>query len=247
MNSIMANPFRGLDPFSMLDAMSMNPASALMPSMQSSMSMQLSPFTGMGVSSFSSSVVSMTTDEYGRRQIYQATRSQRCGPGGVSETKAMVRDSRTGLQEMSVGHHIRDKAHVVKRSRNAYNGTEEQEEDFINLAEEECDDFERQYRQRIGSGGPSRNGVTITELPSVEEPTRLALPAPPSNDSSVEIVEVTDDPADTVEPTESAPLPEPSNHQQDHHNHQRESRRSRKHRHEKHSSHKKSKPYTRRN
>ena len=244
----MADPFRGMGlPLQMLDAMTGNSSTALtplVPPMHSFSSMQLSPFVNMGVSSFSSSVVSMTTDEYGRQQIYQETRSQRCGPGGVRETKAMVRDSRTGRQEMQVGHHIQEKSHVVKRSRNAYNGQEEQEEDFINLAEEECEDFERQYRQKIGSGPSRRNGVTITELPSVEEPIRLALPAPPSNDSRVEIVEVTDEPSDTSEPTESS-LPHASNHRDRDGN--GENRRSRKHRHEKHSSHKKSKPYSRRN
>lgn len=254
MSSIMPNPFGRMDfPFQMLDAMRVN-TPALMPPMPPSFpSLQLSPFTGMSVSSFSSSVVSMTTDEYGRRQIYQETRSQRCGPDGVRETKATIHDSRTGRQEMSVGHHIREKAHVVKRSRNAYNGSEEQEEDFINLAEEECEDFERQYRRTIGSGSSRRHGVVITELPSVEETPRLALPAPPStNDSSVEIVEVTDEQSEDAPETaeinpqvssdepiiEPEPLPASSHHRDRH-------GRSGKIRVEKTSSHKdkRNKPY----
>lgn len=196
MSPFSAGAFRipSIQPFG-LDA---NQSSLMPQSMHTSHSLQMSPFSSMGLSSFSTSVFSMTTDEHGRPQVYQETRSQRCGPDGLRETKATIRDSRTGRQEMSVGHHIRERAHVVKRSRNAFNGQEEQEEDFINVAEEECETFENEYRQKIGRHNLSLRG-------SDSRSARLALPAPEtSNESSIEVVEVEGDdtPSDTVEPHE---------------------------------------------
>lgn len=201
MNQFMMSPFSApafripsIQPFG-LDA---NQSSLMPHTMHTSQSLQMSPFSSMGLSSFSTSVFSMTTDEHGRPQVYQETRSQRCGPDGVRETKATIRDSRTGRQEMSVGHHIRERAHVVKRSRNAYNGCEEQEEDFINVAEEECETFEREYRQKVGRG----HHLSVRGADS--RSSRLALPAPEtSNESTVEVVEVDgDEPSETVEPHE---------------------------------------------
>ena len=146
-------------------------------------------------SSFSSSIVTMTSDGMGRPQVYEASSSTRTGPGGVRETKSSVRDSRTGRHEMSIGHHIRtygqDKSHVVKKSKNVFTGQEDHEEDFVNVEEDEEAEFESEWRRRangyqrtpIDSNPSTRrygdrtDGLTITELPA-EEPL-LALPAPP--------------------------------------------------------------------
>lgn len=146
-----------------------------------------------GISSYSSSVVTMTSDGLGRtRQVYEASSSTRLAPGGVKETKSTVRDSRTGRHEMSIGHHLHDRSHVVKKSKNVYTGHEEQEEDFVNVEEDEEATFENEWQRRAaqsayrsigGYGRPSHHqrqpaAITITELPD-DEPVRLALPAPP--------------------------------------------------------------------
>ena len=102
-----------------------------------------------GISSYSSSVVTMTSDGLGRtRQVYEASSSTRLAPGGVRETKSAVRDSRTGRHEMSIGHHVHDKSHVVKKSKNVYTGQEDHEEDFVNVEEDEEATFEHEWQRR---------------------------------------------------------------------------------------------------
>lgn len=175
-----------------------------LPSTVQSMSMHSTPYlVTPGFSSFSSSVVTMTSDGRGQPLVYEETSSSTIAPGGVRETKRTVRDSWTGRQEMQVGHHIQDKAHLVKKSRNAYTGQLEEEEDFVNVEEDDVDRFEQEWQQRARGGRTGRylslqgsqpassynatnanyaNGVTIEEVQDDEEapPQRLALPAPPS-------------------------------------------------------------------
>lgn len=49
----------------------------------------------------------------------------------------MMRDSMTGVEKMSVGHHIRDRGHVVQRQRNVRTGQAEENHDYLNLDEGE--------------------------------------------------------------------------------------------------------------
>lgn len=100
------------------------------------------------VSFCSSSVTSYTTDEHGRTQVYQQSNECKTGPNGIKETKSAVRDSRTGHRELAIGHHIRDKAHIKKKSMNAYTGDEEQCEDFVNLEAEEAESFEQNWARQ---------------------------------------------------------------------------------------------------
>ena len=53
----------------------------------------------------------------------------------VKFTKKSVRDSATGVQKMSVGRHIGDKAHTITKEKNARTGDEEENVDFVNLDE----------------------------------------------------------------------------------------------------------------
>lgn len=133
--------------------------------------------TDGGVSFSSSSFVSMSQGPDGKPLVYKATSSTKAGPGGVMETKKSVQDSRTGVQKMAIGHHIGDRAHVIERQKNCYTGDEEEKIDYINLDEEEADDFDREYKQKthmydnggrryLGNGGSGHREM-------------LALPAPP--------------------------------------------------------------------
>lgn len=117
-----------------------------------------------GFSYCSSTVTSYTTDEHGRSQVYQRSNEVKQGPGGLKETREAIRDSRTGHQELAIGHHLRDKARIKKRSKNAYTGEEEQVEDLVNLNESEADTFERSWVQQarnqlgcVDGIGPARN------------------------------------------------------------------------------------------
>ena len=53
----------------------------------------------------------------------------------IRETRRTVRDSDSGLEQMSIGHHIRDRAHILQRSRNHRTGDQEERQDYINLDE----------------------------------------------------------------------------------------------------------------
>ena len=53
----------------------------------------------------------------GKPKIYQASSQMRQAPGGVKETRHMVRDSEKGLEKVSVGHHIGERAHVIERQK----------------------------------------------------------------------------------------------------------------------------------
>lgn len=53
----------------------------------------------------------------------------------VKETRKALKDSESGLEKMAIGHHINDRAHVIKKSKNSKTGDEEMNQEFINLDE----------------------------------------------------------------------------------------------------------------
>ncbi|NXC16546.1 MLF1 factor, partial [Corythaeola cristata] len=85
---------------------------------------------------FSSSSV-MTYSKIGDEppKVFQASAQTRTAPGGVKETRKALKDSESGLEKMAIGHHIRDRAHVIKKSKNRKTGDEEMNQEFINLDE----------------------------------------------------------------------------------------------------------------
>lgn len=210
MNSMMRNMFCDMpsipsaDPFGlnmMSSSMAMNPFSRLnsfFPSTAMSLHPSLLDMSGSGSQSYycSSSVMSMSTDFSGRPRIYESTQSTRSAPGGLRETRSTVRDSASGLHQMSIGHHIRDRGHVIQRSRNQYTGEEEHNEEFVNLDDDEVRGFDEEWERRFSQSGfrpnhhrrphslpqihSSRNQIPSHELAE----RQLALPAPPTASSS---------------------------------------------------------------
>ena len=65
--------------------------------------------------------------EVGKSRIYMRTRCQ------VRETRRAVRDSSRGVEKMAIGHHIRDRAHVIERKRDTRTGEQEENQELINL------------------------------------------------------------------------------------------------------------------
>lgn len=126
-------------------------------------------------SSSSSTIVSMSSGPDGRPQVYKATSSTRCGPGGVKETQRTVSDSRTGTRKMAIGHHIGERAHIVEKEQNYHTGDREEREDFINLDEDEAEDFNKEWETKarpvradpLRIGGTSRNRHSYGGHPSV--------------------------------------------------------------------------------
>lgn len=114
---------------------------------------------GRGTSFSSSQVVTMSRGPDGRPQVYKATSSTKTGPGGVRETQKTVQDSRSGVKKMAIGHHIGERSHVIERERNYRTGAEEERQDFVNLEEDEADEFNREFAQRSRSlGGSGADG-----------------------------------------------------------------------------------------
>ncbi|XP_043329836.1 myeloid leukemia factor 1 isoform X1 [Cervus elaphus] len=100
--------------------------------------------------SFSSSSV-MTYSKVGDEppKVFQASTQTRRAPGGVKETRKALRDSESGLEKMAVGHHLHDRAHVIKKSKNNKTGDEEVNQEFINMNECDAHAFDDEWQNEI--------------------------------------------------------------------------------------------------
>jgi myeloid leukemia factor 1 len=82
----------------------------------------------------SSSVVTYSNSGDGRPKVYQESKQIRHGPGGVRETRELVRDSTKGLEKVAIGHHIGERAHIIERQK-MNNGPVEEIVNLENLDE----------------------------------------------------------------------------------------------------------------
>jgi len=150
----------------------------LMQSMQNMHNMPTDP-NNYSFSSSRSTVVSYGNSPDGRPQVYQESSSSRSGPGGVREVQKSVSDSRTGLKKMAIGHHIGERAHIKERQQNVYSGEREENDEFVNLDEEEADDFSKEWQQKA-RGGNYNQARALTAGPRSDQQTGrnqyLALP-----------------------------------------------------------------------
>lgn len=96
----------------------------------------------------SSTVTSYSSNGNGAPKVYHASTETKQLPGGVRETRKAVRDSEKGIDKMAIGHHIGDKAHIIERLRKR-DGELEENVNFENLDENEVNDFDREFEQRI--------------------------------------------------------------------------------------------------
>ncbi|CAG9788917.1 unnamed protein product [Diatraea saccharalis] len=175
MNSLFSDPFGMLGGGGPLAITGPRHGSSLMPFMPQmpSLNRLFSGITDIdghmsAGSSFSSSTVVMSSGPNGKPQVFSSSSSTKIGPNGVKETRKTLQDSRTGTKKMSIGHHIGERAHVIEREQNVYSGDAEERQEFINIEEDDAEDFDREFQLKTGAGGaPSR--------------ARLALPAPPTS------------------------------------------------------------------
>lgn len=131
----------------------------------------------------SSSVMTMTTGPDGKPQVYQALQSTRNGPDGVRETKKSVCDSRSGVKKLSIGHHIGDRAHIKEKEQNVYSGQLEENEEYINLDEEEADQFNREWQtktQHFRRPHSAHQAINYRSSSHANPNEYLALPPAPS-------------------------------------------------------------------
>nr|XP_012302813.1 myeloid leukemia factor 1 isoform X3 [Aotus nancymaae] len=108
--------------------------------------------------SFCSSSV-MTYSKVGDEppKVFQASTQTRRAPGGIKETRKAMRDSDSGLEKMAIGHHIRDRAHVIKKSKNKKTGDEEVNQEFINMNESDACAFDDEWQSEILKYKPGHN------------------------------------------------------------------------------------------
>lgn len=98
----------------------------------------------------SSTVMTYSNNGDGAPKIYQASSQVRQAPGGVKETRQMVRDSEKGLEKVAVGHHIGDRAHVIERKK--FNGGDVEEiVNLENLDDGEVSEFNKEFESKIAS------------------------------------------------------------------------------------------------
>ncbi|XP_008939293.1 PREDICTED: myeloid leukemia factor 1 [Merops nubicus] len=111
---------------------------------------------------FSSSSV-MTYSKIGDEpaKVFQASAQTRTAPGGIKETRKALKDSESGLEKMAIGHHIHDRAHVIKKSKNSKTGDEEMNQEFINLDETEAQTFDEEWQKEIMRFRPSRTKCNL--------------------------------------------------------------------------------------
>uniref|UniRef100_A0A8C5U0I3 Myeloid leukemia factor 1 n=1 Tax=Malurus cyaneus samueli TaxID=2593467 RepID=A0A8C5U0I3_9PASS len=108
--------------------------------------------------SFSSSSM-MTYSKVGDEppKVFQASAQTRTAPGGVKETRRAMKDSESGLEKMAIGHHLQDRAHVIKKCKNSKTGDEEMNQEFINMDEAEADTFDEEWQREIMKFRPCRS------------------------------------------------------------------------------------------
>lgn len=188
MNSFFSDPFGMLSesPLSIMGSRRSNSLMPLMPPMPSLnrlFTADLSDGHMSAGSSFSSSTVVMSSGMNGSPQVYSSTSSTKIGPNGIKETRKTLQDSRTGVKKMSIGHHIGERAHVIEREQNVYSGDAEERQEFINVDEDEAEDFDKEFQERTGINRRARAAIA-------HHAPRLALPPAPSATASSSVREV---------------------------------------------------------
>ncbi|XP_074857648.1 myeloid leukemia factor 2 isoform X2 [Carettochelys insculpta] len=142
--------------------------------------------SGANCQTFSSSTVISYSNLGDGPKVYQETSETRSAPGGIRETRRTVRDSNSGLEQMSIGHHIRERAHIMQRSRNHRTGDQEERQEYINLDESDAAAFDDEWRRETSRFRPQRGlGYRRHENSNGRRPegTHLAIQGPEDSPS----------------------------------------------------------------
>ncbi|NXA40366.1 MLF1 factor, partial [Eudromia elegans] len=146
------------DPFFAMDRMMSNMRNSMLEMQRKFDDLSVHP----DAHTFSSSSV-MTYSKIGDEppKVFQASAQTRTAPGGVKETRKALKDSESGVEKMAIGHHIHDRAHVIKKSKNTKTGDEELNQEFINLDESDAQTFDEEWQKEIMKFKPSRATYNI--------------------------------------------------------------------------------------
>ncbi|XP_077344210.1 myeloid leukemia factor 1 isoform X4 [Lithobates pipiens] len=140
--------------------------------------------------SFKSSSVmtySKTGDEPAK--VFQASSQTRQAPGGIKETKKAIRDSETGVEQIAVGHHIKDRAHIVKQLQNKKTGDREFNQEFLNMDETEAPSFNSEWDRELSRFKPFEHKLSIEDPKpkhhSTHYSTKIGLPDMPRRERCI--------------------------------------------------------------
>ncbi|XP_077016999.1 myeloid leukemia factor 1 isoform X2 [Tamandua tetradactyla] len=147
-----------VNPFQAMDRMMLNMRNSMQELQRNFGQLSMDP---NGHSFCSSSV--MTYSKVGDEppKVFQASTQTRTAPGGIKETRRALRDSDRGLEKMAVGHHIHDRAHVIKKSKNNRTGDEEVNQEFINMNESDAHAFDDEWQHEILKYRPGGRGHNL--------------------------------------------------------------------------------------
>ncbi|NXB81353.1 MLF1 factor, partial [Donacobius atricapilla] len=143
-----------VNPFSAMDRMMSNMRNSMLEMHRKFDDLSMQPH-GHSFSSSSVMTYSKTGDEPAK--VFQASTQTRTAPGGVRETRKALKDSESGLEKIAIGHHLQDRAHVIRKSKNAKTGDEEMNQEFINMDESEADTFDEEWQKEIMKFRPCRS------------------------------------------------------------------------------------------
>ncbi|XP_071756727.1 myeloid leukemia factor 1 [Centroberyx gerrardi] len=179
---------QSLSPFGSVDSTDMNMRNpfnmfdSMMTGMRSRMDGMNRNFENLSTDSnshsFSSSSV-MTYSKVGNEppKVFQASSQTRRAPGGIKETRRALKDSESGLEQMSIGHHIQDRGHVMEKKHNKKTGERELNQDFQNLDESEAQSFDEEWQREVSKFQPSVP-MSRLEAPKPRAVHRAALTGP---------------------------------------------------------------------
>ncbi|XP_067897546.1 myeloid leukemia factor 1 isoform X2 [Heterodontus francisci] len=137
-----------MDPFSRMNTM-MEQVRKEMLGMQTKHGTLSSDSSGHSLNSSSVMTYAKVGNEPPR--IFQASSHVHNVPGGIKETRRAVRDTESGIEKMSVGHHIQDRAHVIQKSRNQRTGDEEIDQEYININEADVAGFDQEWESKVSN------------------------------------------------------------------------------------------------
>lgn len=135
---------------------------------------QMSNGTGNCQTFSSSTVISYSSDSVAPK-VYQEMSQMRTAPGGIRETRRSMRDSDSGMEQMSIGHHIGERSHIMQRALNHRTGDREERQEFINMDENDAVDFNEEW-QRETHRYRGQRGLQYRRQAAPEE--RLAIQGP---------------------------------------------------------------------
>ncbi|XP_069752855.1 myeloid leukemia factor 1 isoform X1 [Narcine bancroftii] len=82
-------------------------------------------------------------------KVFQASNYVHRVPNGIKETRRALKDSESGIEKLSIGHHIKDRAHVIQKIRNQKTGDEEVDQEFVNLNEDDAQMFDHEWQEKV--------------------------------------------------------------------------------------------------